>query len=267
MCKRGEVFANTTSPSHDQLAELSHPKNIDFLQRAWGDGVPEVYIGSICPPLLFATINRINHLRALATRGIATSYSATSTPAASSSSVPSSSFPSSSSPSSTSEDDLLVYTDAQTLLDQLLGFSPESYSEANGQPATRDKWLLVGRIHQSAAVLFCILSLQNVLLLPDSLELSRTLRTHYDRLLLDLKEGFQYVGFKNCFFWPLVVAGAAAVRGSVFERTFIADLMRDAVKDMGSSMPLLARKVLVAFWESGKTGWDDCFDQPYIFIM
>ncbi|KAI0448195.1 hypothetical protein F4803DRAFT_497023 [Xylaria telfairii] len=262
----GEVFANTTSPSHDQLAELTHPKNTGFLQRAWGDGVPEVYIGSICPPLLFTTINQINHLRALATCGIATSYSAISNPTVSSSSS-SSSFLSSSSPSSTSEDDLPVYTDAQTLLGRLLGFSPQSYSEANGKPAMRDKWLLVGRIYQSAAVLFCILSLQNVLLLPDSLELSRTLRSHYDRLLIDLKEGFQYVGFKNCFFWPLVVAGAAAVRGSVFERTFITDLMRDAVKDMGSSMPLLARKVLVAFWESGKTGWDDCFDQPYIFIM
>ncbi|KAI1757696.1 hypothetical protein F4782DRAFT_479515 [Xylaria castorea] len=257
----GEVFANTTSPSYDQLIDLTHPKNLDFLKEVWGDGSLYVYVGSICPPELFINIIRINHLRALATCGIATSSSAVS------SSSSASLFSSSSSPSCTSEEDLPVYTDAQTLLDRSLDFSPQSYAEVNGNSDTRDKWLLVARIHQSATVLFCILSLQNVLLLPESIELSRVLRTHYDRLLLDLKEGFQYVNFKNCFFWPLVVAGAAAVRGTTFERAFVADLMSDSVKDMGSSMPLLARKVLMVFWGSGKTGWDDCFDQPYLFVM
>ncbi|KAI0554705.1 hypothetical protein F4679DRAFT_233811 [Xylaria curta] len=251
----GEVFANTTTPSHEQLIELTHPKNLDFLHKAWGDGNLHAYVGSICPPDLFINIIRINHLRALATCGITTS----SSPAVSSSS--------SSSLSSISEDDLPIYTDAQTLLDRLLDFSPQSWAEATGSPKTTDKWLLVARVHQSAAVLFCILSLQHVLLLPESIELSRILRTHYDRLLLDLKEGYQCVNFKNCFFWPLVVAGAAAVRGTAFERSFIADTMRDSVKDMGSAMPLLARKVLMTFWGSGKTGWDDCFNKPYLFVM
>ncbi|KAI0486979.1 fungal-specific transcription factor domain-containing protein [Xylaria cf. heliscus] len=259
----GEVFANTTSPSHDQLTELTHPKNLEFLQEAWSR-IPEVYIGSICPPSLFATIIRINHLRALAARGIATSYSSTTTITTTTTSPSTSSSPS---PSSASEDDLPVYTDAQTLLDRLLDFSPPLYASANSTPTTQANWLLVARIYQSSAVLFCILSLQHVLLLPESLELSRLRSTHYDRLLLDLREGFRHVNFKNCFFWPLVVAAAAAARGSAFERAFLADLMSDSVADMGSSMPLLARRVMVAFWDSGKSGWDDCFDQPYLFIM
>ncbi|KAJ2966240.1 hypothetical protein NUW58_g10709 [Xylaria curta] len=92
----GEVFANTTSPSHDQLTEITHPKNFKFLEMAWGESVTPVYIGSICPPALFVDVIRINHLRALATRGIAASPS----------------FSSSSSSSSSEDDDAPVYTDA-----------------------------------------------------------------------------------------------------------------------------------------------------------
>lgn len=125
----------------------------------------------------------------------------------------------------------------------------------------------MGRIYQSAAVLYCVLSLQNLSLLPDSEALARTVLTHYNQLLLDLKPAFQHTNFKSCFFWPLVVAGACAARGTAFEQTFIADLLSESVADVGSSIPLLARKVLTAFWESGKTGWDDCFDKSYLFIM
>ncbi|KAI3339416.1 hypothetical protein F4824DRAFT_455327 [Ustulina deusta] len=254
-----EVFANSTSPGHDQLTELSHAKNLDFLQSAWGGGgdVTPVYLGSICPPSLFSDVVRINHLRALATRGISNS------PPKSSSLSSSSSSPSC--PSSY-EDDMPVYTDAQTLLDKILHFSPEIYASKNGNTRTRSKWRLVGRVHQSAVVLYCILSLQHVLLLPESETISRAARAHYDRLLLDLKEGYKHASFKTCFFWPLVVAGMGAVRGTAFERAFIADTLRDSVPHMGSSMPILARKMLMAFWGSGKKGWDDCFDQPYVFL-
>ncbi|KAI3325502.1 hypothetical protein HD806DRAFT_552786 [Xylariaceae sp. AK1471] len=239
-----EVFANTTSPSHDQLAELTHPKNLDFCQSKWGDRISPIYIGSICPPSLLFDIIRVNHLRALATGGLASPFC-----------------------SSSFDDDMPVYTDAQTLLDRTLNFSPETFAEKNGNERTRASWLLMGRIHQSAVVLYCILSLQHVLLLPQSSDLERTANTHYDRLLLDLKEGFRYTNFKNCLFWPLVVAGVRAARGTAFERTFVAEQFRDAVKDTGSSIPIFACRTLMAFWESGKTGWDECFDQPYLFVM
>ncbi|KAI0418931.1 hypothetical protein F5X98DRAFT_336721 [Xylaria grammica] len=256
----GEVFANTTSPSHDQLVELTHPKNLDFLRSAWGDSVQDVYVGSICPPSLFSDVIRINHLRALATQGI--SY--TSSSSSSSSSHSSSSAPS---PSSCSEEDMPVYTDAQTLLDRILAFSPEIYAATHGKLQTESKWLLVARVHQSAAALYCMLSLQSILLLPETEAIARATRLHYDRLLLDLKEGFEHPALRNCFFWALVIVGAAAVHGTAFERAFVADLLRDSAPHMGSSMPILARKVLMDFWASGKKGWDDCFDLPYIFLM
>ncbi|KAJ3552644.1 hypothetical protein NPX13_g11065 [Xylaria arbuscula] len=256
----GEIFANTTSPSHDQVTELSHPKNLDFLPSIL-DGVGDannVYVGSICPRPLFYDVIRINHLRALAARGVQCS------PPSSSSSY---SLSTSSSPlSSHLYEDVSVYTDAQDLVDQILRFSPETYASSNGNTRTQSNWLLVGRIHQSAILLYCILSLQHVLPLPEPGVVSRTVRTHYSRLLLDLKEGYKHDRFKNCFFWPLVVAGAAAVRGTAFEQAFIADTIKDCAKDVGSSVPLMVRKMLMSFWGSGKQGWDDCFDQPLILL-
>ncbi|KAI1419494.1 hypothetical protein F5Y12DRAFT_245116 [Xylaria sp. FL1777] len=251
----GEVFANTTSPSHDQVTELSHPRRLNFLLSAWGGhgDVLSVYVGSICPLSLFSNVIQINHLRGLATRGMSNS--------------PSSSSSSSSSSCSSFSHSRPIYADAQVILEQILCFSPEIYASINGNTRTQSKWLLVGRIHQSAIALYCILSLQHVLLLPESETLSRAVRMHYDRLLLDLKEGYKYRNFKNCFFWPLVVSGMCAVRGTAFERAFIADTLRDSVPHMGCSMPILARKVLMEFWGSGTKGWDDCFNQPYVFLM
>ncbi|KAI0097566.1 hypothetical protein GGR51DRAFT_566416 [Nemania sp. FL0031] len=275
----GEVFANTTSPRHDQVNDLSHPKNLEFLEMAWGNGVPPVYIGSICPTQLFTTVIFINHLRGLAARGIVSADSSSSSPA-SSSSPPSSSSSSSLVPSSPSSSSLPPIPDPQTLLNRILSFSPEAYAALNGTDETRANWLLVGRIYQSATVLFCILSLQSASLFPSfsspsssgsNKALSRAVRLHYDRLLVDLKFAYRHAHFKNCFFWALVVAGACAgsavVRGSAFERAFVADSLAEAVCDVGNSMPLLARRVLMAFWESGKTAWDECFDQPYLFLM
>ncbi|GAP92431.2 putative C6 zinc finger domain-containing protein [Rosellinia necatrix] len=287
----GEVFANTTSPSNDQLMVLTHPKRLAFTESTWAT-IPPVYIGSICPPPLFRAVIRINHLRALASRSVynpnfpysppsssSSSSSSSSpsplpsdpsTPSPWSPSSPSSHHPPSSSSSSftySSEDDIPLYTDAPTLLAHILAFSPSSYVDAHGSQDAREYWLLVVRVYHSAVVLYCILSLRGLLLLPpESKDLERTVRAHYDRLLLDLKAGLRHEGFRNCLFWPLVVAGVCAARGTAFERAFIADALRDAVKDVGSSMLLLARKVLTVFWASGKTGWDDCFDQPYLFM-
>ncbi|KAI0520702.1 hypothetical protein F5B22DRAFT_598037 [Xylaria bambusicola] len=261
----GEIFANTTSPSHDQVTELSHPKNFGFLPAILGSvgEAGNIYVGSICPPPLLYNLITINHLRALATQGI------DNVPSPSSQLPPLSSASSSSSSSSLASTlpSISVNRDAQTLLGQILSFSPELYAATNGNARTQSKWLLVGRIHQSAVVLYCILSLQHVLLLPDTAALSRTTQTHYSRLLVDLKEGYKHERFKNCLFWPLIVAGVGAVNGTAFEKAFIADIIKDCAGDVGSSVPLMARNLLMSFWSSGKKGWDDCFEQPFILLV
>ncbi|KAI1171874.1 fungal-specific transcription factor domain-containing protein [Nemania sp. FL0916] len=270
----GEVFANTTSPSHDLLSALSHPKRLDFLEKAWGNGVSSTYCGSICPGPLFISVVLINHLRKLAassTPGSCPVLPAYMLPASSISISDSS--PSSSPP----REDITLSASASALLERVLRFSPETFAECNSTPATRPHWVLVARIFHSAAVLYCILSLQSVSLLPDpssspphhQSHLTASLKLHYDRLLLDLKHAFTtQASLKNCLFWPLVVAGCCAgVHGTAFERAFLADLIKESVKDVRNLIPLFAREILMTFWKSGKTKWDDCFDQPYLLML
>lgn len=64
--------------------------------------------------------------------------------------------------------------------------------------------------------------------------------------------------------WPLAVIGATLTQESdVAERAFVEKTLttisthRDAYYG-----PTLALEKLRAFWASGKTGWEDCFDEP-----
>ncbi|KAI2624433.1 fungal-specific transcription factor domain-containing protein [Xylaria nigripes] len=226
-----EAFGNTTSPSHDQLFHLTHPRNLPFLQGLWENGIKSVYVGSICPPPLFTAIIKINHLRALSHRSSSTA----------------------SLPHSTTN---ALHRKAQILLAEIQAFSPSAYANQHSSPRTRDKWLLIARIHQRAVLLYCIHAL-----LPGT-----ECRVPYDGLLLDLKEAFRHSHLRNCLFWALVVAGVCAVRGTAFERGFIADLLRESVGDMGGAMPLCARATLKRFWDSGRDAWDDCFDRAFLYL-
>lgn len=64
--------------------------------------------------------------------------------------------------------------------------------------------------------------------------------------------------------WPLVVAGASlAGDGSVEDRNFIEEsLLRIWQNPVSKCGPILCLEKLRIFWESGKTAWDDCFDEP-----
>ncbi|KAI1340712.1 hypothetical protein F5Y15DRAFT_379726 [Xylariaceae sp. FL0016] len=253
-----EVFANTTTPHDDQLTNLSGPGMLETLIELYDQVRVKVYICSICPTQLLFDIIRINHLRAASSQRII--------------------------------DDSASHEEssgevAQNLLSSILAFSPEGLADQHSTiPSTRKYWLLVGRIFQSATVLYCILSLQFLSLLPSSSRASlhqdrflaspntRTARqlealeqSHYDRLLTDLKEGLVVREFRGCLMWPLVVAGMRAGRGSHFERAFVEDELMNNSK-MGSMLPLFATSVLQRFWKSGKRGWEDCWNEPYSWL-
>ncbi|KAK5988948.1 Phomenoic acid biosynthesis cluster-specific transcriptional regulator-like protein [Cladobotryum mycophilum] len=65
-------------------------------------------------------------------------------------------------------------------------------------------------------------------------------------------------------FWPVLVAGVAAGSGYPAERALVDRYISMAVRDpfMGNGPPT-ALWVMRRFWDSGRTGWDDCFDQSY----
>lgn len=158
---------------------------------------------------------------------------------------------------------------ALLLLDHITSFSPEQWADTNAgdKPVFRDMWLVLGRIYHSAVALFCISSLQSLGVLPTTAKLRTCRVQHRDHLMVLLDDGLKSTLLKRNLPWPLIVAGFEAAEGSETEQTFVARWLEEQSRELGSSLPLVAKSVLARFWCSQKTGWDDCFDRPYAFLI
>lgn len=228
------VTANTTSPASDQVAVTSFIHVLDLVIDLYGLGI---YPPFPCAQDLFLHMGNINHLRARAAD-----------------------------PGNTKESYKTLAAEAHSLLDQIDAFSAEEWAQSNS-PEFKDAWLMVARIYHCAVTLYCISSLQSLGLLPSTAQL-RTRRAELrDRLMILLAEGFASPLLKKSLLWPLIVAGFEASDGSEIERRFVAKQLQEQSREMGSSQPLVAKSVFERFWSGGKTRWDDCFDQPYSFLV
>ena len=102
-------------------------------------------------------------------------------------------------------------------------------------------------------------SLQNLSVLPKSTQLQDMRSAHASRLFPLLWKVSANPLTKRCVMWPTVVAGMEAVHSSQAIRSSIENQLFEMSGDMGTFTPLAARSLLRRFWDSGKTGWDDCF--------
>lgn len=227
------VFANTSTAANDLWMTESLVSGLRELGQYF-DG--RIITFSACPPSLFSAIARINDLRHRAAQdGAMTASSAT-----------------------------LYYDEAITLLQSIKLFSPLEWSHC--KPVCRPGWELLGKVYQTAAALYCILSTQSlsILLVP-----TPELDVHSDLFVVllqsRLKTALKETGVNRFLFWPLMVLGVAAAQGTHETRTFVAEELSRMSTLIGTSMPSLAKFVLEEFWASGKTGWDACFDRPYYF--
>ncbi|XWW92754.1 hypothetical protein V2A60_000680 [Cordyceps javanica] len=139
----------------------------------------------------------------------------------------------------------------------------------------------LGRIFQVAVRLYGILSLPPSATvswalacgyprLPD-LSMYESVRVSHRRELLGLLYPFRGT-FKKvlALSWPVTVAGVslagpgAGPGGSYAQdRRFIAETLLDMwTSRLARCGPILCLEKLRAFWASGKTAWDDCFDEP-----
>lgn len=83
------------------------------------------------------------------------------------------------------------------------------------------------------------------------LELLRLLRLHWD----DIK-------YKACLTWPLIVAAVAVGKGSVDDQIFVDECIDAIYRDPQTICGFFkVLQKLRAFWRSGETGWEDCFDE------
>ncbi|TQV95489.1 DUF300 domain-containing protein [Cordyceps javanica] len=88
-------------------------------------------------------------------------------------------------------------------------------------------------------------------------------RGHRDELLQMLREGWATITRKMWLAWPLTVVGVAVADDHAANRVFV-DRCLLAIWRMPdvSNSSITALEKLRVFWLSGKTGWEDCFDEP-----
>jgi Fungal specific transcription factor domain len=221
------VIGNTTSPASDLAMTSLHVDELDFILEQYGGGI---FPFQMCPPPVFAEIIKINHLRMRATK-------------------------------LTGAEDLSQ--EAYGIQSRINGFSPEQWAES--KPSSKEDWVLLGNAYQTAAVLYCISSLQSLSVLPLTSSL-RARRTTYGQLLHALlNEALLSPRIKRFMLWPLIVLGMEAVNGGAAMRAFVERQLIEMSRYLGIYMPLMAKGVFERFWASGETSWDVCFDRPYIF--
>jgi hypothetical protein len=223
------IIGNTTCPSSQLAMTSSHVNAVEFLLEKYGNSV---FPFQMCPLPLFIEIIKINHLRRRATR-----YD-------------------------TNEAESLS-DEAYTILECVDSFSPEKW--AVSKPSSQAEWLLVGKVYQAAAALYCILSLQSLSVLPATPALRARCTAHGQLLHVLLKEGLSSPKINRVMIWPLVLLGVEAVHSGTAMRDFVAKHLPELSRVVGTSVPLTAKRVLELFWVSGETSWDACFDRPYAF--
>ncbi|KAK4444475.1 C6 zinc finger domain-protein [Podospora aff. communis PSN243] len=229
----GIVLGDTTSPASNlAIAAWRHDEIESVLNLYNADTNP----CRTCPPQLFAEIIKINCLRSRA----ASSESATRSDLA---------------------------DEGHQILIRILSFRRENWA-ALKPSSSRANWLLLCEIHECAIALYCILSLQSVAVLPDTIEMSTIARSCTSRLSQLLRQALTSPITRLSVLWSLVVLGVEVghpLRAGATQ-TFIKDALLEMGHRVGSFAPLAAAEVLQRFWTSGKGSWDDCFDQPHLFL-
>jgi hypothetical protein len=218
-----------------------HPHELNFITAHYGRGTTPF---QMCPPSLFGEIARINSLRAQ--RAVMAHND--------------------------NQSQLEEEEEAQTILQRIHGFSPEQWAES--KPAANDDWRLVGRIYQAALTIYCTRSLHTLPIRPSPtdnlLNAQSELHAITQQLLLHELLGIALANnrIQRFLLWPLIVHGVEACHGHGDGRTreFVKEQLCEMSRQVGSYAPLAAKGVLERFWASGETGWDACFDRPYLFL-
>lgn len=224
-------FSNSLGPAADQISITEpHKQHLEEVEKLYSLIFPYL----LCPPTLFSEILRINRLR----------WEVSNAPF----------------------DDPSQHTlDAHDILARVEAFEPEDWA----QPGDKHQdWQLIGSIYQSAIALYCIMSLQAVGALPDTLQIITMRSIHGERLLENLKASTLSRHLKKFSLFPLCVLGVeAGFHNQLSTRVWIERRLEEDSRLLGTSSPLKARAVLRRYWQRKKPGWDECFDGPYVFIL
>lgn len=188
-----------------------------------------------CPTVLFLEISRITSLRRLVLSGAA--YDTEILPAL---------------------EEIAARIDA---------FDPTTWDEPYGVPK-QPEFELMARIFQSSIKLYGVLSLppppfQSSAEMLETWALRRTeLRAE---LMRQMREAYTMLRSKAALSWPVAVAGVAVADSTPEDRAFVLRVFTVNKGAAGDSfyVPKFYREKLTKFWESGKLGWEACYDEPF----
>lgn len=166
-----------------------------------------------------------------------------------------------------------LQTIVQPLADDILGriqsFDPDNWKEAFQLP---DAPIipLMARAFKTAAMLYGILTLPAYTVLswtaavgiPGSYQ--KLVLLYRTQLLAQARAAWTILKSRSAMGWPLIVAGVALADNWLPEdREFVIACITEIWMHPNAYCgPRIVLGKLKVFWESGKTGWEDCFDEP-----
>ncbi len=223
-------LANTCSPSWDQI-EISHTAE-DTTEDITGI-YSLIFPYTLCPPELFTEMLMISQLRAKASASILLC--------------------------NFDPDHVL---EANDMLARIEAFSAEDWAQPG--PMFND-WLRVGKVYKSAVALYATLSLRSLIVLPQTPSLLDSQTAYGDVLLSNIRTALKSPRIAKFMVWPLIVAGVEAIDRGEATRNWIEASLEDLSRMTGTSSPIKACSILKRYWKGGVSGWDACFDRPYVF--
>lgn len=234
----GITVFNTTSPSHAQLVDACN-FDVDDVMALYEIGSSPLFY---CPAPLFREIFLINRLRL---EGASTTLS---------SSEPLSEHSTSSS---------------CHVLERIDAYSVPPIPQTPGIDDQKAQNLLfVSLLFKSAVAVFASLTLPCTSRCPSHKPCARVHEAHRANLFHLLDTTSEFLPLLDHILWPVVVAGTAAATGSVEDRMLVEMYLLNGARDpftggcTGSALATMRR-----FWGSGRTRWDECFDQPHAWMI
>ncbi|KAM3485205.1 hypothetical protein MY8738_001453 [Beauveria namnaoensis] len=160
-------------------------------------------------------------------------------------------------------------------------FDADAWAESKSWQGEVDIGRVMGRVFPLAIRLYGILTLPEASLvawaassadiatayarLPGRSVLDSLRIQHREELLSLMRSSWYLLKYKTSLVWPLLVAGVAAADSTAKDREFIEGCLEAIL-----AMPITACSFITvvdklrAFWASGKTEWEDCWDEPIV---
>lgn len=222
------MLSNTVSPASNQAEDCGPPtQQLRDVKALYKHMFPHI----LCPLDLFLNIMCVNQLRKRAA-------------------------------SSPILDETHV-TEAQEILDNITAFDPHVWAAG----PLFEEWLIVANMYKAATAVYCIASLQFLKVLSLSSRMG-ILRSGFGKnLRTSLNQAMDYPKIIQYTLWPMIIAGVDATDRSQKNRDWISQCLLALSRSQGSGSPLKVRAVLVRFWARGLSGWDECFDRPFNFVV